>query len=1575
MNTLDVHTVVFSILVTDTVCTAVLVSLWIQNRRRFRGTFFWAIDFGLQTLDVLLLALRGRLPDWLSIGFANILVIAGAYLGYLGLERFAGKRSAQLFNYLVLAVFALANTFFAFFRPSLEARNFCLSLALFVICFQCTWLMMYRVKQNERRRTLAVGLVFGVFCLVTLVRLVVTLAGPQQSNDFFRSDEFETLTLMAYQVLLILLTFNLSLMVNNHLAAEGKLQEEKFAKAFHSSPYAILLTQAEDGRIIEANDGFTEITGHPLDTVIGKTTLELKLWVDETDRARVVEELSQGKPVHEWELKFRKKSGEALIGLFSAETILVGDRLCMLSSISDITERKSVEQVLHDHQARLHQALDAAQGGIWEWDLQTNENFWSEELWKLYGLEPHSCEPSYEAWLQTIHPDDRAQAAQAVQDAANNGSELRAEWRVADQGKGERWLMSRGQPVREASGQVERYIGTVLDITERKKAEQRAETLAKFPSENPNPTLRLDRNGTILYANPSSQPLLAKWNTEIGQACPKEWSEVASAVLTSNASKTADEECNGRIYSFFVAPVHESQYVNLYARDVTEQRQAEAKLVESEQRYRSLFENMLNGFAYCQMFFKDGRPDDFKYLAVNAAFEKLTGLQGVVGKNVSEVVPGIRQSDPGLFDAYGRVALTGQPETFETYVEALKMWFSISVYSPQPEYFVAVFDVITERKQAEEDLRLSEDKFKYIFDYSTVGKSITLPSGEIHPNKAFCEMLGYSPEELDSKKWREISHPEDIDLNQKVIDSILAGEKESGRFIKRFIHKNGNVVWGDIGTSLRRDDEGNPLYFISTIMDITERKQVEAALQESETNFRALAENAGEGILIAVAGGAHLFANEAMAAISGYSVDELLRLKAQDLADPDETAKVMNRLKLRLAGEAIPQHYETGIVAKDGRKVPVQINSGKTVWKGQPADIVFVQDITERKLEESARRQSELLFRTLFELSPDAIVLIDPYDPEVHSRIVDCNEAACRMNGYAREEMVGRPIDLVNAAPYDEAGQLAYLDRLYKERVLHLEVAHRRKDGAIFPVDVSTTMIQVGERELIIGIDRDVTERKQAEEKLRESQARFSKIFHASPVGINIFRLSDNRSVEVNDSFLELTGYSRQEVVDHTAGELNLFVDAEARQVWIQALKQNQSVKAQDARIRRKNGEIRNALAAIDVIELDGERMGLVITTDITQRKQAEQALLESEARYRDLVQNANSAILRWKRDGTISFFNEYAQSFFGYKADDVIGKGVNILLPQIESTGGDLTTLVADILAHPDRFVNNVNENLCRDGRRVWMAWTNKPILDSNGQVAEVLAVGVDITERKKAEQELKLALEELKRSNAELEQFAYVASHDLQEPLRMVSSYMQLLERRYKGKLDKDADDFIGFAVDGSARMQRLINDLLAYSRVGTRGLPFAPTSSEAALGLALENLHVAVQENKAKVTHDPLPEVVADETQLVQLFQNLIGNALKFHGRKAPRVHVSVESKEREWVFSVRDNGIGIDSQYTERIFIIFQRLHGRDKYAGTGIGLAICKKIVQRHGGRIWVESQPDQGATFYFTLPKKGDGQP
>jgi light-regulated signal transduction histidine kinase (bacteriophytochrome) len=264
---------------------------------------------------------------------------------------------------------------------------------------------------------------------------------------------------------------------------------------------------------------------------------------------------------------------------------------------------------------------------------------------------------------------------------------------------------------------------------------------------------------------------------------------------------------------------------------------------------------------------------------------------------------------------------------------------------------------------------------------------------------------------------------------------------------------------------------------------------------------------------------------------------------------------------------------------------------------------------------------------------------------------------------------------------------------------------------------------------------------------------------------------------------------------------------------------------------------------------------------------------------------------------------------------------------------------------------------------------WLLQIAMSAGRQIGQLMARRQAEAAMREANAELEVQARELTRSNEELQQFAYVASHDLQEPLRMISSYTQLLARRHGDKLDGDAREFMAFIVDGAARMKQLIEDLLEYSRVGTRGRDLEPVESGGALDRALANLRAAREASGARVTHGPMPAVHADPAQLAQLFQNLVGNAIKFRGDDPPRIHVQCETHPASWSFTVRDNGIGLDPQFAERIFMMFQRLHGKDEYPGTGIGLAICKKIVERHGGRIWVDSQPGRGATFGFTIAR------
>ena len=499
------------------------------------------------------------------------------------------------------------------------------------------------------------------------------------------------------------------------------------------------------------------------------------------------------------------------------------------------------------------------------------------------------------------------------------------------------------------------------------------------------------------------------------------------------------------------------------------------------------------------------------------------------------------------------------------------------------------------------------------------------------------------------------------------------------------------------------------------------------------------------------------------------------------------------------------------------------------------------------------------------------------------------------------------------------------------------------------------------------GIDKlteEVAHRKKTEEELRESRKRFRSLVETTSDWI--WEVDRNGVYTYASPKVEaLLGYVPEEVIGKTPFDLMPAEEAERLtdlfQAFIDSRKSFQALE--NTNLHKDGRRVMLETSGVPIFDDSDEFVGYKgIDRDITERKQAEEEIRRAAQEWKTTFASITDMVSIHDKDGKLLRVNKAFANVFGAEPEELIGKACYEVVHGTKKPWPECP--MKQMLETKKPVVSEFFEP--RLG--IHLEVSGSPILNKEGEFVAFVHVTKDITERKRMEEELKQTLAELERSNAELEEFAYVASHDLQEPLRMVASYLQLIERRYKNRLDKDADEFIAFAVDGATRMQKMINKVLLYSRIGKQSKPLRPIDCEDILDQVVANLAAAIQESGVIVTRDPLPTVMANDALLIELFQNLIGNAVKFRGKKSPGVHVKAEKKGSDWVFSVRDNGIGVDPRHAERIFQIFQRLHGRNKYPGTGIGLAVCKKIVERFGGRIWVESETGKGSTFYFTIP-------
>jgi PAS domain S-box-containing protein len=739
-----------------------------------------------------------------------------------------------------------------------------------------------------------------------------------------------------------------------------------------------------------------------------------------------------------------------------------------------------------------------------------------------------------------------------------------------------------------------------------------------------------------------------------------------------------------------------------------------------------------------------------------------------------------------------------------------------------------------------------------------------------------------------------------------------------------------------------------------------------------EARYRGLLEAAPDGMVVVNQRGEIVLLNARAEKQFRYWRDELLGQKVKSII-PEGFAERLIADGTRTAAEALAQQIGTGIELigqrKDGSEFPIEIMLSPLDSAEGILVTAAIRDITVRKDAEKHLAQMEGRYRGLLEAAPDGMVVVNQ-----RGEIVLLNAQAEKHFGYRRDELIGQEVTNIIPEGFAERliadGTRTAAEALSQQIGTGIELIGQRKDGSEFPIEIMLSPLDSAEGILVTAAIRDITVRKDAETHLAQMEGRYRGLLEAAPDGMVVVN-QRGEIVLLNAQAEKHFGYRRDELIGQEV--TNIIPEGFAERLIADGTRTAAEALAQqigtgiELNGRRKDGSefpIEIMLSPLESAE------GILVTAairDITVRKDAEKHLAQMEGRYRGLLEAAPDGMVVVNQRGEIVLLNAQSEKQFGYLRNELIGRKVKSIIPEgfAERLIADGTRTAAEALAQHIGTGIELN-GLRKDGSEFPIEIMLSPLESAEGIL--VTAAIRDITTRKEAEANLVQNVKELNRSNEELEQFAYVASHDLQEPLRMVASYTQLLSRRYKGKLDSDADEFIAFAVDGANRMQRLIQDLLTFSRVGKKGQDLLDISSDDALQQAILNLRGAIEDSGALVTHGPLPEVRANEIQLTQLFQNLVGNAIKYQGPGIPHIHISAaKNGAPRWNFSVKDDGLGIDPQFFERIFGMFQRLHKRDEFAGTGMGLAICRKIVERHGGIISVESTPGEGSTFHFTL--------
>jgi len=1470
------------------------------------------------------------------------------------------------------------------------------------------------------------------------------------------------------------------------IVVSGKDGEKIFSLTSAETPYRIILEEMSEGAVIINTDGtilyfnrrFSDVFTGQEDLVVGSNLLSFVPANDKLKFRKIIEEgiksrvsgiisflSSQYKNPVYLNLSFiplpSEVTGDICVIVSDITKMqeyqdhlleLVKERTFKIETVNerlhtDLIELEKVKETLKESEKRYRELIKFAPSGIYEVDFRTKKfTFVNDSMCLLtgYSREEFLSMTPFEIldddgkrafqlrtkmWLSGEKPDENIVYKVTAKDGHLIYALLNVKFKADE----------KGNP-----------IGAMVvahDITERKLSEEallKNEKLLKSVLDNVNSGVALiDEAGRFTLYNPLFLKLFGlSEDSNIKNVNDQNWAEWRvfnedGTLLqvddhpvrkAANSGKRIDQQLvgvklpsGGEITWMLISaePLFKDdgdieKIICTYT-DISERRKAEQSLKESEEQYRQLFNSFIEGFCIIEMIFdKNNKPVDYRFLEINNVFEKQTGLHNARGRLMRDLAPG---HEDYWFEIYGKIALTGEIMRFENEAKALNRWFEVVAFrtdKPENRKVAICFNDITERKKFDNALRISEERFRLALKNAPV--SVAIQDVNLVYQWAYNQKTLY-PEDIIGKTDADLFAPEDLEW----INPLKQGLLESGKdiYIENWLTSNGKRLYLGVHYEVIRDTSGSITGIGTATVDLTEKKLTEESLHWSEDRMRLALEAGDFGAweLDLVTGIAfHDLRHDKMFGYRELQSEWSLEIALKHILPQD-------REMVRKAHEP----NETGGMSFEAR---VQWPDGTIHWinsrgrfqydsKGIATRLIgIVSDITERKLADQALANDLAATSCL---------------QKIGARFVKAGDLSDIL-----KEIVDAAITITHA----DMGTFQLLDPVTG----YLKIAAQHGFEKSFLDFWDTVSEDQGNSGIAL---------KNAQRSIVED-VDLSHIY----TGTNALKVHHKAGVRAVQS---------TPLVSHSGSIIGMLSTH-----WHTPHRPGQrDLQHLDLLVQE----------AVDIIELAN----------------ADEKIRESEEKYKELVSNARSMIFKMNTEGIFTFVNEFAINFFGFSEEEILGKTpTDTITPHLESSGRNLDLMVEEIYDDPDKYAININENIKKNGDRVWVEWHNKALFDKDGKRTGHIAIGVDVTKRIKSQEALKasqdkfnIALEngnigvwewnlktneviwdermekmfglkpgsfgktykafealvheedlshvqkaiddslkrdlpyetlfrtkskngkiryisskalvnkdkyhrpvsltgvcfdvtslregteqlviklneDLLRSNKELESFAYVASHDLQEPLRMVTSFTQLLAKQYNDKLDPRAQEYIRFAVDGSERMYNLINGLLAYSRVQTKAKTFNLVDLNDAFENVKRNLTLQIKEKNASVNVDELPIVFADKSQMIQLFQNLITNSIKF-STETPIISITSKSDALQHIISVKDEGIGIESQYFEKIFQIFQRLHPREQYEGIGVGLAICRRIVERHGGKIWVESEFGKGSTFLFTIPKQ-----